>query len=265
MSITIHPTAIVEDGAEIANGVEIGAFSIIGNQVKIGENSKIKSHCVISGKTTIGKNNQIFQFSSIGEIPQDKKYNGENTALIIGDNNVIRENCTLHLGTIQDNGVTKIGSNNLLMAYVHIAHDCIVGDNTIFANSAQLAGHAEIGDWAILGGYTGVHQFCKVGAHAITGATSLIVQDVPPFLTVAGNRAKPFGLNVEGLKRRKFSAENISHLKQLYKILYKQNLSLEEAKGKIGEILQNESDPKNKYNTQIFLDFLQKSARGIIR
>ncbi len=265
MSIVIHPTAIIENGAEIADGVEIGAFSIIGKQVKIGEHTQIKSHCVITGKTSIGKNNQIFQFSSIGEIPQDKKYNGENTELQIGDNNVIRESCTLHLGTVQDKGVTKIGSNNLLMAYVHIAHDCIVGDNTIFANSAQLAGHAEIGDWAILGGYTGVHQFCKVGAHAITGATSLIVQDVPPFLTVAGNRAKPFGLNTEGLKRRNFSAENIAHLKQLYKILYKQNLPLEEAKSKIREIFQNETDPKNKQNTQIFLDFLEKSQRGIIR
>jgi len=259
MSALIHPTAIVHPGARIAESVEIGAYSIIGAEVEIGERTWIGPHVVINGRTKIGRENRIFQFSSLGEAPQDKKYAGEPTRLEIGDRNTIREFTTCNLGTAQDAGVTRIGNDNWIMAYVHIAHDCQVGNHTIFANNAQLAGHVHVEDWAILGGYTGVHQFCRVGAHVMTAVGTVVLQDVPPYLMAAGNTASPYGINVEGLKRRGFNAEAITALKRAYRALYKSGLMLEEAKVKLEELAAEQPDVRR------FLDFLAVSKRGIIR
>ena len=259
MSSMIHPTAIVDPRAKIAAGVEIGPYSLIGADVEIGENTIIGPHVIIKGHTRIGRENQIFQFSSLGEVPQDKKYAGEPTRLEIGDRNTIREFCTLNLGTAQDAGVTRVGDDNWIMAYVHIAHDCQVGNKTTFANNAQLAGHVVVEDWAILGGYTGVHQFCRVGAHVMTAVGTVVLQDVPPYLMAAGNTAQPYGINVEGLKRRGFTAESLSALKRAYRALYKSGLLLEEAKLKLAE------EAKTQPDVQRFVDFLAVSKRGIIR
>ena len=259
MSKMIHPTAIVDPGAKIAANVEIGPYSIIGPDVEIGEHTVIGPHVVIKGHTRIGREHHIFQFCSLGEVPQDKKYAGEPTRLEIGDRNVIREFCTFNLGTAQDVGVTRIGDDNWIMAYVHIAHDCQVGNKTTFANNAQLAGHVVVEDWAILGGYTGVHQFCRVGAHVMTAVGTVVLQDVPPYLMAAGNTAQPYGINVEGLKRRGFTAESLSALKRAYRTLYKSGLLLEEAKIKLAEEAQTQPD------VQRFVDFLAVSKRGIIR
>ncbi|MDR0233996.1 MAG: acyl-ACP--UDP-N-acetylglucosamine O-acyltransferase [Zoogloeaceae bacterium] len=259
MSAAIHPTAIVHPGARLSEGVEIGAYSIIGEQVEIGERTWVGPHVVINGRTRIGRENRIFQFSSLGEAPQDKKYAGEPTRLEIGDRNTIREFATFNIGTAQDAGVTRIGNDNWIMAYVHIAHDCQVGNHTIFANNAQLAGHVHIEDWAILGGYTGVHQFCRVGAHVMTAVGTVILQDVPPYLMAAGNAASPHGINVEGLRRRGFHAEAIMALKRAYRALYKSGLMLEEAKAKLEELSEEQPDVRR------FLDFLAVSKRGIIR
>jgi UDP-N-acetylglucosamine acyltransferase len=255
----IHPTAIVDPGASIAANVEIGPYSIIGPDVEIGEHTVIGPHVIIKGHTRIGRENRIFQFSSLGEVPQDKKYAGEPTRLEIGDRNTIREFCTFNLGTAQDAGVTRIGDDNWIMAYVHIAHDCQVGNKTTFANNAQLAGHVVVEDWAILGGYTGVHQFCRVGAHVMTAVGTVVLQDVPPYLMAAGNTAQPYGINVEGLKRRGFTAESLSALKRAYRTLYKSGLLLEEAKIKLAE------EAKTQPDVQRFVDFLAISKRGIIR
>ena len=255
----IHPTAIVDPGAKIAANVEIGPYSIIGPDVEIGEHTVIGPHVIIKGHTRIGRENRIFQFSSLGEVPQDKKYAGEPTRLDIGDRNTIREFCTFNLGTAQDAGVTRIGDDNWIMAYVHIAHDCQVGNKTTFANNAQLAGHVVVEDWAILGGYTGVHQFCRVGAHVMTAVGTVVLQDVPPYLMAAGNTATPYGINVEGLKRRGFTAESLSALKRAYRTLYKSGLLLEEAKIKLAE------EAKTQPDVQRFVDFLAVSKRGIIR
>jgi UDP-N-acetylglucosamine acyltransferase len=230
---SIHPTAIVHPGAKLGEDVEVGAYSLIGEHVEIGAGTRVGPHVVINGHTRIGAGNRIFQFCSLGEEPQDKKYAGEPTRLEIGDHNVIREFCTFNTGTVQDTGVTRLGNDNWIMAYVHIAHDCEVGDHTIFANNATLAGHVHIGDYAILGGFTGVHQFCRVGAHVITGIASVVRQDVPPFLTVAGNPLAPHGVNSEGLKRRGFSPEALAGLKRAYKTLYKSGLTLAEAQAAI--------------------------------
>ena len=259
MSKMIHPTAIVDPAAKIAANVEIGPYSIIGPDVEIGEHTVIGPHVVIKGHTRIGRENRIFQFSSLGEVPQDKKYAGEPTRLEIGDRNTIREFCTFNLGTAQDAGVTRIGDDNWIMAYVHIAHDCQVGNKTTFANNAQLAGHVVVEDWAILGGYTGVHQFCRVGAHVMTAVGTVVLQDVPPYLMAVGNTAQPYGINVEGLKRRGFTAESLSALKRAYRTLYKSGLLLEEAKIKLAEEAQTQPD------VQRFVDFLAVSKRGIIR
>ena len=259
MSKMIHPTAIVDPGAKIAANVEIGPYSIIGPDVEIGEHTAIGPHVIIKGHTRIGRENRIFQFSSLGEVPQDKKYAGEPTRLEIGDRNTIREFCTFNLGTAQDAGVTRIGDDNWIMAYVHIAHDCQVGNKTTFANNAQLAGHVVVEDWAILGGYTGVHQFCRVGAHVMTAVGTVVLQDVPPYLMAAGNTAQPYGINVEGLKRRGFTAESLSALKRAYRTLYKSGLLLEEAKIKLAE------EAKTQPDVQRFVDFLAISKRGIIR
>jgi len=259
MAVNIHATAIVDSRAELASDVEVGAYSIIGADVKIDSGTCIGAHVVVNGHTSIGKNNQIFQFSSLGEAPQDKKYLGEPTRLEIGDNNTIREFCTFNRGTVQDQGVTKIGNNNWIMAYVHIAHDCHVRNNTILANNSSLAGHVELYDHAILGGFTLIHQFCKVGEHVITAVGSVVFKDIPPYVTAAGYDAKPHGINAEGLKRRGFSADNIANIKRAYKTLYRQSLTLEEAKLVLAE--QTLSAPE----LQILLDFLSLSTRGIVR
>ena len=259
MSEMIHPTAIVEQGARIGANVQIGPYSIIGPNVEIGDNTIIGPHVVINGHTRIGRDNHIFQFCSLGEVPQDKKYAGEPTRLEIGDRNTIREFCTFNLGTVQDRGVTSIGDDNWVMANCHIAHDCCVGNKTIFANGASLAGHVIVDDWVIFGGYTGVHQFCRIGAHVITAASSLVLQDVPPYLMAAGNTAQPYGIHVEGLKRRGFTSESITELKRAYRTLYKSGLLLEEAKGKLAEQAKTQPD------VQLMVDFLEVSKRGIIR
>ncbi len=255
----IHPTAIVHPGARLGNNVSIGAYSIIGEHVEIGNDSSIGPHVVIHGHTRLGQENRVFQFSSLGEIPQDKKYAGEPTRLEIGDRNTIREFCTFNCGTAQDAGLTRLGSDNWIMAYVHLAHDCQVGDNTIFANNAQLAGHVRVGDFAILGGFTVVHQFVRIGAHSITAMGSILLQDLPPFVTAAGNTAKPFGINAEGLKRRGFSAEAIVALKRAYKLIYRSGTTLEEARARIAD------EAVIRPELAILEDFLSSPGRGIIR
>ncbi len=255
----IHPTAIVHPGAKLGADVEIGAYSLIGEHVEIGAGTRIGPHVVINGHTRMGEGNRVFQFCSLGEEPQDKKYAGEPTRLEIGDHNVIREFCTFNTGTVQDVGVTRLGSHNWIMAYVHIAHDCQVGNHTIFANNATLAGHVHIDDHAILGGFTGVHQFCRVGAHVITGIASVVRQDIPPFLMVAGNPLAPHGVNSEGLKRRGFSSEALAGLKRAYKTLYKSGLTLAEAQAAIAA----EADALPELKP--LADFLATSGRGIVR
>ena len=255
----IHPAAIVDSGARVGANVDIGAYSIIGPDVEIGDDTEIGPHVVIKGHTRIGRENRIFQFCSLGEMPQDKKYAGEPTRLEIGDRNTIREFCTFNLGTVQGGGVTSLGDDNWIMAYVHIAHDCHVGNKTIFANGASLAGHVTVDDLVIFGGFTGVHQFCRIGAHVITAASSLVLQDVPPYLMVAGNTAQPYGIHVEGLRRRGFTSEAITELKRAYRTLYKSGLLLEEAKGKLAEQAKTQPD------VQLMVDFLETSKRGIIR
>ena len=259
MSVKIHPTAIIDPKAELDSSVTVGAYSVIGANVKVDAGTTIASHVVLQGSTTIGKNNQIFQFSSLGEAPQDKKYRDEPTTLEIGDNNTIREFCTFNRGTIQDKGVTKIGNDNWIMAYVHIAHDCSIGNNTILANNSSLAGHVDIHDFAILGGFTLIHQFCKIGAHVITAVGSVIFKDVPPYVTAAGYDAKPHGINSEGLKRRGFSPESITQIKRAYKALYRNGLSLEEAKVELATM------QKDCPEIILLSDFLTVSTRGIVR
>ena len=256
---TIHSSAIVHPQARLAADVEVGPYTIIGEHVEIGAGTRIGPHAVITGHTRIGRDNRIFQFVSLGEIPQDKKYAGEPTRLEIGDGNTIREFCTFNCGTVQDVGVTRLGNNNWIMAYVHLAHDCQIGNNTIFANNSQLAGHVTVGDFAILGGFTAVHQFCSIGAHSITSIGTVVLQDIPPFVTASGNTAEPYGINSEGLKRRGFSAEAIAAIKRAYKTLYKSGLGLEDAKREIGSQLAACTE------LQILLDFLAQSSRGIIR
>jgi UDP-N-acetylglucosamine acyltransferase len=255
----IHSTAIIDPKAELDSSVEVGAYTTIGPNVRIGADTTVGNHVVINGPTTIGRNNRIFHFSSLGEAPQDKKYAGEPTTLEIGDGNTIREFCTFNRGTVQDKGVTRIGNDNWIMAYVHIAHDCDVGNHTILANNSSLAGHVDMHDHAILGGFTLVHQFCKIGAHVITAVGSVIFKDIPPYITAAGYDAKPHGINSEGLKRRGFSPETITQIKRAYKTLYRNGLSLEEAKVEL--IRQMENCP----DIRLLVDFLQISTRGIIR
>lgn len=254
-----HPTAIIHPGAMLADDVEVGAYSVIGEHVEIGAGSWVGAHVVIEGYTRIGKNNRIFQFNSVGAMPQDKKYAGEPTRLEIGDNNTIREFCTINTGTLQDVGVTRIGDDNWIMAYVHIAHDCQVGSHTIMANGATLGGHVHIGDWAFLGGLSGVHQFVRIGAHAMTGFQTRLSQDLPPYVTAADNPAVAHGINSEGLKRRGFSAEAISAIKHAYKTLYKSGLSLDEAKAAIRAQVGEHPELK------ILAEFLDIVQRGIVR
>lgn len=257
MSAVIHPTALVDPAARLGANVSIGAYSIIGPDVEIGDNSWIGPHVVINGPTRIGRDNRIFQFASLGEMPQDKKYAGEPTLLEIGDRNTIREFCTFNRGTIQDAGTTRIGDDNWIMAYVHIAHDCQVGNNTIFANNAQLAGHVHVGDWAILGGFTVVHQFVRIGAHSITGMGTILLQDLPPYVMANGNPSAPHGINSEGLRRRGFPPEAIAAIKRAYKTLYRSGLKLEEAAAAIAAEQRPELAP--------LAEFLAVAGRGIIR
>ena len=259
MSNKIHPTAIVDPGAKLSDKVEIGPYSVIGKYVEIGEGSVIGNHVTITGHTKIGKANKIFHYCSLGEAPQDKKYNNEPTSLIIGDRNTIREFCTFNCGTAQDKTVTTIGNDNWIMAYVHIAHDCVLGNNLILANNSSLAGHVEIDDYAILGGFTLVHQFCKIGSHSITAVGSVIFKDVPPFIIAAGYNAKPNGINSEGLKRRDFSSDDIALIKKGYKVIYRDGNTINEAIN----ILQGMTENSLAINT--YIDFIEKSTRGIVR
>ncbi|GLR63670.1 acyl-ACP--UDP-N-acetylglucosamine O-acyltransferase [Marinospirillum insulare] len=254
----IHPTALIDSSAQLADDVEVGPYSIIGPQVTIGEGSVIGPHVVIKGPSSLGKRNRIFQFASVGEDCQDKKYNGEPTRLEMGDDNVIRESVTIHRGTAQDLGLTKIGSGNLFMAYSHVAHDCVVGDNCIMANQATLAGHVTLGDFAILGGLSAVHQFSRVGAHAMCGGGSIILKDIPAYVMVSGHPAETHGINYEGLKRRGFSKEALQALRHAYKVIFRQGLNLQDA------INQIEAEPVTPV-IQIFLNSIKNSARGITR
>jgi UDP-N-acetylglucosamine acyltransferase len=255
----IHATAIVHPAARIGDGVEIGPYAVVGEHAEVGDETWIGAHAVITGHTRIGRRNRIFHFVSLGEAPQDKKYAGEPTRLEIGDDNTIREFCTFNTGTVQDRGVTSIGDRNWIMAYVHIAHDCAVGDDAIFANNASLAGHVVVQDHVILGGFTGVHQFCRVGAHVITAIASVVRQDIPPFVTASGNPAAPFGINSEGLKRRGYSSLAIAAIKRAYKTLYRSGLSLAEAQAAIA------AEAAKAPELQPLADFLAVSGRGIIR
>jgi len=255
----IHSTAIIAADAEIADNVEIGPYSIIGERVRIGTGTRIESHVVIRGPTTIGRENHIYQFSSIGDVPQDKKYAGEATGLVVGDRNTIREGCTISRGTVQDGGMTRLGDDNWIMAYVHIAHDCQVGNNTIFANNATLAGHVHVGDWAIFAGFSGAQQFCRIGAHSFLGAYSGTNRDVPAYAMVAGQPSEPRGINSEGLKRRGFTQRQIANIKNAYRLVYRQGLKLAEA---IAEI---EKRVPEQPELGLFVESLKVTGRGLLR
>lgn len=255
----IHPTAVIDPAARLGSNVSIGAYSVIGADVVIGDDTWIGPHVVIEGPTRIGCENKIWQFASIGAAPQDKKFHGERSLLEIGDRNVIREFVTFNRGTDDGGGVTRIGNDNWLMAYVHLAHDCIVGNNVIFANAASLAGHVTVDDWVILGGFTLVHQFCQVGAHAFTSMGSIINRDVPPYVTVAGSFAEPKGINSEGLKRRGFGSERILSIRRAYKTLYKSGLPLAEAREELARVSSDAPDVK------LMLDFIDRSQRSLVR
>lgn len=255
----IHPTALIDPSAKLADSVEVGAYSIIGANVEIGDKTWIGPHVVIQGPCKIGAENKLFQFSSIGEVPQDKKFHGETSFLEIGDRNTIREFATINRGTEDGGGTTRIGNDNWLMAYIHIAHDCQIGSNTIFANNASLAGHAIIEDFVILGGFTMVHQFCKIGQHAFCGMGSAITKDIPPYLMVNGSPARTHGLNTEGIKRKGFSKETLKALRDAYKIIYRSNHTIEVAKEELKTLAENFPEVNN------MLTFLQQSERGILR
>jgi len=261
----IHPSAIVDPAAELDSSVTIGPFTVIGPHVKIGAGTTVGAHCVIEGHTTIGRDNRIFQFNSLGAIPQDKKYAGEPCELTIGDRNTVREFCTFNIGSPGDGGVTSLGSDNWIMAYVHLAHDCHVGNHTIFANSVQLAGHVHIGDWAILGGVTLVHQFVRVGAHCMTAINSVLLADLPPFVMCQGQPAVARSMNFEGLRRRGWTPERISGIKALHKTLYREDLTLEQAKVRIADLAVER--PEMAEDVAMMLSFLEQTSpqRGIVR
>ena len=267
MESTIHPSAVVHVSAELAADVVVGPYTVIGPHVRIGPGTRIGAHCVIEGRTTIGRDNHIFQFVSLGAIPQDKKYAGEPTELIIGDRNTIREFCTFNLGTAQDEGMTRVGDDNWIMAYVHIAHDCRIGHHTILANNATLAGHVQIEDWVIIGGLTGVHQFTKIGAHVMAGFGSHISQDVPPFMLVDGNPLAVRGLNLEGLRRRGFDAGRLAVIKQMHRLLYRQGLTLQAASQAMQQLLvqQRELVSASVPDVENMLNFIAQSTRGLAR
>ena len=255
----IHPSAVVSAEAELADDVRVGPFAVIGPRVRIGPGSQVGAHCIVKGPTTIGANNRFYPFGSIGDDPQDKKYDGEPTRLEIGSGNTIREYCTINRGTVQDEGVTLLGDNNWLMAYTHIAHDCRVGNDIIMANGAMLAGHVHLGDYVMLSAFVAIHQFCRIGAHSFIGAYGGIGKDVPPYVLAFGQPPEPRGINAEGLRRRDFSNEQIRHLKEAYRILYRSELRLSEARGQLAELA--ESQPE----LEILVRFLDESERGIFR
>ena len=259
----IHPTALVDPGAELDEGVEVGAYALIGAQVRIAAGSTVGAHCVIGGRTTIGRDNRIGSHCALGGAPQDKKYAGEPTELVIGERNTIREFCTFNTGTVQGGGVTRLGDDNWIMAYVHLAHDCQVGSQTILANNATLAGHVQVGDWAIVGGLTGVHQFSRIGAHVMVGFGSAVTQDVPPFMLVDGNPLAVRGFNVEGLRRRGFGAARIAAVKQMHRLLYRHGKTLEQARAEIAALA--EAAPEAAGEVALMLAFLAASTRGIAR
>jgi len=259
MSVEVHPSALVERGAKLGDGVTVGPYSVIGPHVEVGEGTWIGAHVVLDGHLRIGRANKIFHFASLGAPPQDKKYKNEDTAVEIGDNNTIREYVTINRGTALDIGVTRLGNDNWVMAYVHFAHDVQIGSHTIFANACQLAGHVTVGDWAIFGATTLVHQFVHIGAHAFTGMGTYLPQDLPPFVTAAGNMAKPYGINSEGLKRRGFSPEDIAALKRAYRTLYRSGLALADARRQL------EAQVVECAHVRELLEFLDRSKRGIIR
>lgn len=255
----IHPTAVVDPSAQLDEHVEVGAYTIIGADVAIGRGTRIGPHTLVRGPTEIGRDNRVFQFASVGEDPQDKKYGGERTRLTIGDRNVVRESATIHRGTVQGCGETRIGNDNLFMAYSHVAHDCIIGDQVIMANAASLGGHVVIEDWAILGGFTIVHQFCRIGAHSFSAMGSVVSKDVPPYVTIDGHPAVPRGINSEGLKRRQFSSEQISAIRRAYRVLYLSNLKLDEATRALEVLAQDQPV------VGLITAFLSASARSIVR
>ena len=259
----IHSTALVDVKAQLDSSVEVGPYSIVGPHVSIGAGSRVGAHCVLEGHTTIGKDNQIFQFNSIGAIPQDKKYAGEPCELHIGDRNTIREFCTLNIGSPGDARITRVGNDNWIMAYVHIAHDCQIGNHTVMANNTTLAGHVHLADWVIVGGLTGIHQFVKIGAHAMVGFSSAVTQDVPPFMMADGNPLSVRGFNIEGLRRRQFSEERISAVKQMHKLLYRTGKTLAQATIEIAELSQ--SIPQAQADVALMSKFLAQSTRGIAR
>lgn len=261
----IHPTAIVEPGAQLDDGVTVGPYTLIGPHVKIGAGTTVAGHVVIEGHTTIGRDNRIFQFASLGAANQDKKYKGEPCELVIGDRNTIREFTTFNIGTVQGGGVTRLGNDNWMMAYTHLAHDCLVGNNTIFANNAQLAGHVEVGDWVILGGFTNVHQFVRIGPHGMTGLGSVLLADQPPFVMSEGQPARARSMNFEGLRRRGFSPERIAAVKSMHKALYRGGLTLEQARERIAALAQQA--PEAQADVRMMLDFLARTGpeRGIVR
>ncbi len=263
MQPLIHATALIDPKAQLDSSVEIGPYSVVGPHVNMGSGTRVSAHCVIEGHTTIGKDNQIFQFNSIGAIPQDKKYAGEPCELHIGDRNTIREFCTLNIGSPGDTGVTRVGDDNWIMAYVHIAHDCQVGNKTILANNTTLGGHVHLADWVIVGGLTGIHQFVKVGAHAMVGFSSAVTQDIPPFMMADGNPLAVRGFNAEGLRRRQFSEERISAVKQMHKLLYRTGKTLAQATAEIAELAQ--TMPQAATDVALMGQFLAQSARGIAR
>ncbi|HEB96716.1 MAG TPA: acyl-ACP--UDP-N-acetylglucosamine O-acyltransferase [Sedimenticola thiotaurini] len=255
----IDPSAVIDPAAELDEGVAVGPYSVIGPGVRIGSGTRIGPHVVIKGPTTIGRDNRIFQFASIGDDPQDMKYAGEETSLEIGDRNVIREFATLNRGTAQDAVTTRVGDDNLFMAYIHVAHDCLIGNHVIMANGASLGGHVKIDDWAILGGFTMVHQFCRIGAHSFCAMGTGVSKDVPPYVLVGGHPARPHGINVEGLRRRGFSADSLQRIKQGYRILYKQNNKLSQAREQLRELAGSSPD------VALYVDFLDQSERSIVR
>lgn len=258
----IHPTALIADEAVLADDVEVGAYSIVGPHVSIGTGTIIGPHCVIDGHTTIGENNHFYRFCSIGGMPQDKKYAGEPTRLVIGNGNMVREYVTINTGTIQDVGVTHVEDDNWIMAYVHIAHDCQIGSHTIIANNVQLAGHIQVGDWAVLGGSSAFHQFVRIGAHAMVGGTSSVRQDVPPYVIGTGDPFRPSGVNTEGLKRRGADASTIRAIKEAYKLLYRRQLTVEQAMSQMQDLAQNPTELKA---IEVLTEFLALSQRGIVR
>jgi UDP-N-acetylglucosamine acyltransferase len=257
--VEIHPTAIVDPGARLGAGVRVGPYAIIGDGVTIGDGTTVGPHAVVRGPTTIGRNNRIFQFAVLGEEPQDKKYAGEPTRLEVGDGNTFREFCTVHRGTVQDEGVTRIGNGNWVMAYVHIAHDCRVGNDVIFSNNATLAGHVHVADHVVCSGFSAVHQFCRLGAHCFLGGFAAVTRDVPPYVMAAGQPLAPHGINTEGLKRRGFAPDQLRNLKEAYRILYREGLQLAEARARLADLAATQPE------LRILVEFLDQSERSIVR